>query len=565
MAEVTEPTVLDRLREQRKAKYDAWATFIDAREAERAPFEERLKSDEFKALAEEAREAEVTAYKDTEAAFRADSAQRKAELAELDERIEDQQVIFKRRQDAADASKDTQDARVVSEPLTYRSDNTRGDAGLSYYRDLAMAEMGIQTQTGGTRDQARARLERHAREMEIEMPKRAKAREERAQRQVAAAEAEFLTRMQAKGAQVGHVLREMRSNGLQFNPFEQRVTPNSTDGFGGFFIPPIWLEDEYIPGLRAHLIAAGLPRQMDVPAGTNSINVPKLQTLTTIGYQQQNNAGLPSKDWTDTFVQANVKTIGGYSDVAIQLLEQSPHGIVDEVITTDLMAAYNTFLDGEVIAGDGTNANTLNGGHLMGLYPATNWSANSVTYTDASPTGPKFVPVFGAMASQIARTRFDASNYRIVLHGRRWFAYSCSLDANNRPLGESQSGGRYNIAAAVQNGLQAEGLVGSLPFVADAPVYIDDNVPINDTTGGGSNQDIAISGLWDDAWLFKSPLRTDVFREVESGSLGVRFRVYNYAAFLVRYGQSFAVATGSGFAAPTGAFTQAGGATSLVF
>jgi hypothetical protein len=563
MAEVTEPTVLDRLREQRKAKYDAWATFIDAREAERAPFEERLKSDEFKALAEEARDAEVQSYKDTEAAFRADSAQRKAELAELDERIEDQQLIFKRKQDAAGASKDSPDARVTKEPLTYRSDNTRGDEGLSYYRDFAVTELGIQTQTGGTRDQARARLERHAREMEVEMPKRAKAREERARQQVAAAEAEFLARMQAKGASVGRVLNEMRSNGLQYNPFEQRVTPNSTDGFGGYFIPPIWLEDEFIPGLRAHLIVAGFPRQMDVPAGTNSINVPKLQTLTTIGYQQQNNAGLPSRDWTDTFVQANVKTIGGYSDVAIQLLEQSPHGIVDEVITTDLMAAYNTFLDGEVISGDGTNANTLNGGHLQGIYNGAGGSAwsgvNSVTYTVAGGGAPAQHPqMFGAMASQVARTRFDISNFKFAMHGRRWFYYSTGLDLNNRPLGETVSGGRFDINAAIQSGLQPEGLIGSLPSVADAPCYIDDNITTTDTTGG-SNQDVVLGGNWDDAWLFKSPLRTDVFREVESGSLGVRFRVYNYAAFLVRYGQSFAVATGTGLGTPTI------GTTGLVF
>ena len=68
------------------------------------------------------------------------------------------------------------------------------------------------------------------------------------------------------------------------------------------------------------------------------------------------------------------------------------------------------------------------------------------------------------------------------------------------------------------------------------------------------------SSLWDDAWLFRSPLRTDVFNEVASGTLGVRFRLYGYFGFLLRYGQSFSVATGSGFGAP-----QVSGITSLVF
>lgn len=550
----TEPTLLDKLREQRVQKVDAWAETISARETERAQFDERSNSDEFKALADEERDTEIKAFRDAEATFKADSDQREAEIKEMDERIRHQEDVQRRKDEAAKASSGTK-VSIEHEPLTYRSDNTRGETGLSYWRDLAKAETGIETQTGGTRDEARARLDQHAKEIRAIWPAREKEREARAQRQVAAAETEFLSRMNVRlsDPKIDRLLQEMRSNGLMYNPFERRVTPNSTDGYGGYFIPPTWLIDEFIPGLRAHLIVAGLPRQMDVPSGTNSINVPKLATLTTIGYQQANNAGLPSQDWTDTFVQGNVKTVGGYSDVAIQLLEQSPHGIVDEVITTDLMAAYNKFLDGEVIAGDGTNAGQLNGGHLKGIYPYTNWEGtNNVTYTDASPAPHHMVQgVFGPMASKIARTRFDAANFKVAMHGRRWFYYSTGLDANNRPFGESTTGGRFNIAAAVQSGLQAEGLVGQLPFLADAPVYIDDNIGTEDTTGGGSKQDYAIGGLWDDAWLFKSPLRTDVFREVESASLGVRFRVYNYAAFLIRYGQSFAVATGSGFAEPS--------------
>lgn len=564
MSEVkTEPTVLDKLRSQRTAKVDGWAEFISTRDGERSQFEERSGSDEFKALDAEARDAEVEAFKNAEATFKAESDQRKAAIEDLDERISDKEDIQRRKDEAARASKGH--VEVGSEPMTYRADNGRGQDGLSYYRDLALVHgPGITLQSGGNRDQAQARLIRHANEMDIEMPKRAAAREKRALAQVAEAEIEFLTRNRHRGTE--RVLEEMRnSGGLTFNPFEQRVTPNSAQGTGGYFIPPTWLVDDYIPGLRAHRVVANLPRRMDIPSGTNSINIPKLSTLTVVGYQQMNNSGLPSQDWTDTSVQANVKTVGGYSDVAIQLLEQSPHGIVDEVITTDLLAAHDKFMDAEVIAGDGSNAASLNGGHLLGLYPSTNWSGtNSVTYTDASPTGQHFVSVFGAMASQVSRNRFDIQNYATVLHGRRWFAYSCSLDANGRPLGETANGGRFNVAAALESGLRPEGLVGTLPFLSDTPVYVDDNIPTNDNTdGGGATRDIAISGNWDDAWLFEDALRTDVFREVLSGSLGVRFRVYNYAALLVRYGQSFAVATGSGFAAPTGTFS--GSVSSLTF
>src|SRR5581483_2718946 len=279
MPETTEPTVLDRLREQRIQKVDAWAAFNSNRDSEREQFRARTESDEFKALDDEKRAGEIQSYKDAEAAFKADSDQREAELKGLDDEIARREDIERRQREAADAARGTS-ASVLSEPLTYRSDNTRGEEGLSYYRDLAMVHgPGITLRTGGTRDQAQARLIRHAQEMDVEMPKRQKAQEQRAQQQIAAAEAEFLSRQNArlKDPQIDRLLREMRQSGVMpYSPFEQRVTPNSTQGYGGYFIPPLWLEDEFIPGLRAHLVVAGLPRQMDVPAGTNSINIPKL-------------------------------------------------------------------------------------------------------------------------------------------------------------------------------------------------------------------------------------------------------------------------------------------------
>jgi hypothetical protein len=556
MSTTTEPTVLDRMREQRKAKYDAWEQFVEAREAARQPFEARLKSDEFKALSEDVRDAEVQAFRDAEAAFSADSSQRKAALAEMDDNITLVEREEQRKTEAADASKRSPSTSITNEPRLYRSDNARGENGLSYYRDFAMVEQGIAFATGGTKDEARERLEQHAREVRTVGAERQKDTERRAREQIAKAEEEFLSRAKGPNVDTSALLRDLRSNGLAFNPFEQRVTPNSTDGYGGYFIPPDWLISEFIPGLRAHLIAANMPRQMDMPAGTNSILIPKLNQLTTVGYQQTNNSGLPTQDWTDTFVQANAKTIGGFSDVAIQLLEQSPGAIVDEVITQDLMAAYNLFLDQQVISGDGVSVNALNGGHIQGIYNGSGGSAwsgvNTVTFTSGAPA-PYMLPpgVFGPMYGKIASTRYAINGFKVLVHGSRWAWYTNGLDANNRPLGESAKGGPFNVNANLPAQLQEEGLVGTLPTLADAPVYADQNIPTADTTGGASNADIAIGGLWDDAWLFKSPLRTEVFREVLSGTLGVRFRIYNYAAFLVRYGQSFAVASGTGFNKPS--------------
>jgi hypothetical protein len=548
-----EPTLLERMHESRGKDWTAWSDFVTAREKVEQDFEARVASDS-KPTAEE-----VTLFTEGRAAYQAQAAQLRAAVTDWDARISDQETIERERDAAAEGSKQSLSVSIEHEPKTYERFKALGENGISYYRDLAAQVDGLAIQ-GANKDEARKRLDRHADEMSKEAPKRAKAARERAAKQVEDADRANLMRYDSDPFKRGNV-RNTVDLGIGPSLFgaEQRAEPNLTQGQGGYFVPPLWLIDDYIPYLRAHRVAAGLPRQMDLPEGTDTINIPKLANPTVVGYQQMNNAGLPSQDWTDTSVTANVKTIGGYSDVAIQLLEQSPHQIVDEVVTTDLMAAYNTFLDAQVIAGDGLNTGSLNGGHILGLYPTTNWSStNAITYTASSPAPYTFPMVFGAMASQISRTRFDASNLKFVLHGRRWFWYSTGLDSNDRPLGETDAGGPFNIAAAIDAGLHAEGLVGMLPSVANAPVYIDMNIPTNDNAGTPltGTDDIAIGALWDDVWLFEGALRTNVYREILSGSLGVRFQLYNYAAMLVRYGQSLAVATGTGFSAPASASTS---------
>jgi len=67
--------------------------------------------------------------------------------------------------------------------------------------------------------------------------------------------------------------RSIRARG---GSFEKRVNPNRTDGQGGYFVPPLWLVDEFVAYLRAGRTTANLPMQLDLPTGTDSINLPKV-------------------------------------------------------------------------------------------------------------------------------------------------------------------------------------------------------------------------------------------------------------------------------------------------
>lgn len=471
-----------------------------------------------------------SAFAMAEASFGEAHEARKDELKALDRRIDEAELQERRRADAAAASRS--DVKVTGEPLTYRQDNAHER---SYFKDLAITQVPAvaAAMTGGSRDGSVERLQRHASEMDKEMPKREAARERRAQAQIDRAERD------ATGGR-----------GLDASPFEKRVNPNRTDGQGGNFVPPIWLIDDYLPFLRAHRIAAGLARPMDLPAGTDTIKIPKVASGTSVAMQASDGGAVSSTDLTDSSISASVQTAAGQQDVALQLIEQSPGQIFDQVVMQDLIADYNRTVDKQVILGTGAN------GQVLGILPVGNWTgASTVTYTQTTPAVVDMLEVYGALASQIATKRFSVENVHFLNHPRRWFWQASGVDTQNRPLVVPAPLGPVNVHALTDPGEGAEGRVGSIPHLPNAGIYIDANMPAIATAAGavtGGTSDLVVAAKWDDLWLFEGALRTRVLSEVLSGTLQVRFQAYNYLAFLVRYGESIAVALGTGLAAPVG-------------
>jgi HK97 family phage major capsid protein len=315
--------------------------------------------------------------------------------------------------------------------------------------------------------------------------------------------------------------------------------------------------DDYIKGLRPARVVANLFRQVDMPTGTQVVVIPKLANLTSVGIQGADNAPITSTDWSDTAVTIPIKTLAGYSDVPVQVLDQSPYP-VDNYILADLLADYDKQFDLQIIQGNGSVSNSVTptpAGQVAGLYSsagASNWTSyNAVTYTNATLTTDvayNLFDVFGAMQSKVATNRFlfDGSFF-IAVHPRRAWWLVAGRDANKRPLVESTSFGPFNVAAVEPTSVPAQGLVARLPW--GTPVYASANIPTNDA---GAGQDIAIGALGSDGLVLEGQMHTDVFPELLSGTLQVRFRVYAYLGFGLRYGQGLAIASGTGFGAPTG-------------
>ncbi|SFF11531.1 phage major capsid protein, HK97 family [Actinacidiphila alni] len=431
-----------------------------------------------------------------------------ARIAELDEQV--------RGDEAAEATRKRYDIKpeveVRSEPLTYQE-----GSGHSYFLDLARMQLNRGDGDGGV-SEAVARLKRHGAEMDVEFPKRERARQAAAERDRDALD------------------REVR-RGNRGTIFEKRVNPNRTDGQGGYFVPPLWLVDDYIDLPRFGRTFANTVRNMALPAGTDSINVPKVATGTATGVQTADAGAVTSQDLTDTFVNAPVRTIAGQQDVALQLLDQSPVGF-DEITFADLIADYNALLDTQCWNGSGS------AGQLKGILNVA--GINAITYTDATPTLPElYLPSMQAL-SQSARKRKMMPS-AVFLTPQRWFWMASQLDSQNRPFILPETQAPFN-PLALQTGGDVEGPVGRM---LNFPLLADGNIPQN--LGAGTNEDRIATMRTSDLYLWEGSMRTRVLTEILSGTLQVRFQVYNYAAFMPdRRPETISVISGTGLIGPTG-------------
>ena len=322
---------------------------------------------------------------------------------------------------------------------------------------------------------------------------------------------------------------------LARNDREQRAI-STTDGGIGEFVPPLWLVDEYVRLARASRVAADLIRNMPLPAGTDSISLPKITTGTQVAAQGSQNSGMQNTDMVSSSATSAVHTLAGISVASVQLMEQSPiAGGMDQVIIGDLAADYARALESFVL-----NSNAAG---KRGLFNVP--SSLAVTYTDASPSVAELYPKIADAIQQIHTGRFAPAT-AILVHPRRLGWLTSALDTTGRPLFLPATNGLFN-AAGVQGDVVASGLAGVIQGV---PVYTSSLVPTD--LGAGTNQDPILVFRPEDNILFESTPRAEVFRETYANQGSVLVRMYNFVALATeRYPASTAVINGTGLVAPT--------------
>jgi HK97 family phage major capsid protein len=311
------------------------------------------------------------------------------------------------------------------------------------------------------------------------------------------------------------------------------------DGGIGEFVPPLWLVDLYAKTLRPARTTANLLTTMALPAGTDSVNIPMITTGSDVAAQTADNVATQTTDMVTTSVAAPVRTISGYENVSIQTVEQSPlAGGLDRMIFTDLLAAYDYRLNGQVISGVGT------AGQMYGLLNTV--GIGTVTYTSGTVTGAAISASAAKALSQVAKNRFKGVE-AFVIHPSIWYWLVGQADTTGRPIVVPNQNGPWNAFGANDAPGVAQGAVGNLLGV---PVYLDATVPTN--LGAGTNESAIIASAFSDTILMEGGVKTRVLPDVLSANLTVRFQVYGYVAMAARYPAGIAKIVGTGVIPQTG-------------
>lgn len=299
----------------------------------------------------------------------------------------------------------------------------------------------------------------------------------------------------------------------------------TSSNFAGLVVPQ-YLTDLAAPLARAGRPVADIARKHALPASGLTINISRVTTGTSVA-EQTEGAAVSETNMDDTLLTLTVKTFAGQQNVSRQAIERGTN--VDSLVMADLVAAYHTAVDAEVI----DKIKTGNG--------------NTVTYTDASPSVGEFYPKL-LDAIQKIQTSFYAGPNVVVMHPRRLAWILAAVDSSNRPLALPSINGPEN-AVAVGNGSVVYGNSGYR--IAGLPVVTDANVPTTlntdqDAVYVGNTQELH---LWEEGDGSPMMLR---FEQPKAAELDVTMIVYGYSAATVgRYPKAWAEIIGTGLAAPT--------------
>jgi HK97 family phage major capsid protein len=261
-----------------------------------------------------------------------------------------------------------------------------------------------------------------------------------------------------------------------------------------------------------------------------------MTTGTSADVQATENSAVSETNADDTLLTIDVRTIAGQQDLSKQVIERGSG--VDSFVVQDLIRAYHTTLDNQIINGTGAS------GQMLGL--RNTLGVNLVQFTEASPTVALLYPKL-ADAYQKIQTNVFQNPTHWIMHPRRLAFLMAGVDQNDRPLVLPAANGAFQ---AVATGTGAAGYGNSGYTLMGLPIIADAN--ITTVTDGNEDEIYCVNAaelhLWETAG---APFALS-FDATGAGSLTVKSVVYGYGAFSAgRYPGAVSKIYGTGLAAPT--------------
>lgn len=308
-----------------------------------------------------------------------------------------------------------------------------------------------------------------------------------------------------------------------------------TSAFSGLTVPQ-YLVDMVAPASRAGRVLADHCRSLALPADGMVVNISRITTATTAAIQATEAAGVSETDIDDTTLAVNVRTIAGQQDVTWQTLARSTG--TEQIIVQDLIGAYHTALNSQIINGDGTS-----GTHL-GVRSTV--SVSTATLTDSSPTPAEAFGALYAIQSTIESAVFKSPTH-LVMSPRRWHWFRSAIGTDVALVGQGTAYPPQAIGISGNVGYGA-GVRGDL---AGLPVIVDGTIPL---TLGGGTEDVILAVNADELFLWEDASAPLFIRAEQpgAGNLMTKLVVYGFSAFTAgRYPAAHGVISGTGLAAPT--------------
>jgi HK97 family phage major capsid protein len=323
---------------------------------------------------------------------------------------------------------------------------------------------------------------------------------------------------------------------------DQQDRAITTGSFAGLVVP------QYLVDQAALLARAGRPfanavQSLPLPDQGMSLIIPRGTTGASATSQATENTAASNTDEVWANLTVPVVTISGQQDVSRQSLERGTPGI-DTLVYMDLAGAYAAELDRQVIVGSGASNQMLGMLLTAGVNQAAAFTAAVTATTIWSRTS--------GQKAAVAKTRFLPSNL-ILMHPDRWGYLESLLDSAGRPLVVPNAQGpmnTYGVYAIPDYGV-IPGTFHGLPVITDA------NVPTN--IGSGPEDVLSVLRKEDQLlWEQGDGMPRELSFEQTAGSaLTTKLVVYGYAAFTAgRYPKSVGLvggnsAAGFGLIAPT--------------